>query len=612
MTKNRILQITGALLILAMAFPFVRDAFADPIDVGGTVDGQIDTPVVSVVTEAKEKYTATYTDNNLGENLIIKTSSETYGVFDKAEVLFSVQNTSLTDQNVDIRFLFEGQEKVLDIQELVEAEQYEVQVPVYETQKGACVTVQDPCDKQVQIGTSTETHVRDRWQAANPTKQVAQKISQKPLAARFKPETSFAFNIPAGKTYYFKALVDIPNVLRYRSEFVIEAYGDLGGFGQLDPWFDSGYLYCQKWTAKPNGTLGGAATTSSSFSLAATGTIATLAATSSGGHIQKITGTGSSTAPVDIVFTSGTDCNTDSGSIIPFYTEDYIPSTGAFSFKLKMAISSTSSSTVLVYYSNPSGTDQSSRNTVYGNLAEAAVYSFGGTDLVNVVTDSATSSKNGVLINFAATTTSPGMEGQALRFNGAGAYVSVSGFPNGLFTADWSQAFWMRTSLSGNLVISEKGTNNAYIQGLTAQIRIGTTGTELIDTGSSLNNNAWHHIVATYNTTTNLLSVYVDGALSSTKTLAADALSDASAFVMGARSGGGVAYPGSLDDWRIYLQPIHAMDVKTIYNNTNSSQNFWTFSTEETMTPVTATNTPQAILFKDSVIMKGNIILKSN
>ncbi len=93
-------------------------------------------------------------------------------------------------------------------------------------------------------------------------------------------------------------------------------------------------------------------TTTNGFTILATTTQTVLSATSTGGKMEFLDGR-------DILFTNGTDCNTDSGTKLPFEIEKYASSTGELVAWIEADdVSSTTAKSLLLYYGNSTATDQ--------------------------------------------------------------------------------------------------------------------------------------------------------------------------------------------------------------------------------------------------------------
>lgn len=144
-----------------------------------------------------------------------------------------------------------------------------------------------------------------------------------------------------------------------------------------------------------------------------------------------------------------------------------------------------------------------------------------------------------------------GKFGKSALYNGSD-YLEVSGLPNAFFVEAWTQEFWIKTTTNSNQVISEKGTNNAFVQTMPSGIIRGGTkaGVLVVDsTGTpAVNDNRWHHIAVSYDQTT--LTIYIDGKFNNSYTGGAST-SSATVFSIGSRLGSSGVI-GQLDDFRIY------------------------------------------------------------
>lgn len=128
----------------------------------------------------------------------------------------------------------------------------------------------------------------------------------------------------------------------------------------------------------------------------------------------------------------------------------------------------------------------------------------------------------------------------------------------------------------------------------------------------------FHHVLVTYNgsSAASGVTAFVDG-VSQTITIVDDTLVDTTLtnvnFVLGAFEGSSLFFPGAIDDVRVFSRKLHAMDVKTIYNNTASSAIFWTFGGEETQSGAVGPVPSRTLRLFGSFTIKfvsGRIILR--
>ncbi len=165
--------------------------------------------------------------------------------------------------------------------------------------------------------------------------------------------------------------------------------------------------------------------------------------------------------------------------------------------------------------------------------------------------------------NADAAYTNAGKFGKALTLDGTGDYMSVSGFANDVFTSDWTQALWFKSSGVGNYVLTEKGTDNAAIQLLGGTIRAATTSTagDYYDASGTYNDGNWHHVAVTFNSSSKALNIYVDGNNRKSATTTNNSASSATAYVLGGRSGGTLGLPGQIDEAKVYSSALTAQQI---------------------------------------------------
>ena len=160
-----------------------------------------------------------YTDNNSGENLIIKTDSENYYGWGGSIIFyFSVTNVSAQDQNAQIMFS-NNDIDVLAIQKFVR-------------------------NDEVVIATTTENKpakiVTTVWEdiSIEDVKSPIGIVTRKDMKSSIT-ENQFITSINSGETQFFKGRLKIPNTVN-GEEWFIEAIGSKDDYGHLDPtgWTD--------------------------------------------------------------------------------------------------------------------------------------------------------------------------------------------------------------------------------------------------------------------------------------------------------------------------------------------------------------------------------------
>jgi hypothetical protein len=374
-------------------------------------------------------------------------------------------------------------------------------------------------------------------------------------------------------------------------------------------WFNSSYQYCRPLTTTAGGGSGGVATTTTTgFALVATSTISTLAATSSSGRIfETTTNTHGTTTPVDVAVTNGTDCNDNGGTLLDFYFEKYVQTTGEFVLWIEPdSVSSTTAKTVLMYYgyADASATDQSDEAGVFGGLSEYAVWNF-SEDPSSVgasgIKDSTSNNKDGTDNGSMDTTDQiPGQVNGSFDFDNTDDYIDLgAAFDNHLGTTqDFSISMWTRADSNGVggeayfMATYGVGLNpgfglvvfsNTYL--VFIRDGVGSGADEIVISQSTTNPiGGWHFLTMTVDRG-GLMSLYVDGVHedSDDVTTVTGTISTASpSAIIGASAAPDRYFDGALDDGRFFNDTLHPMDILTIYNNTVDSTTFWTFGDEET------------------------------
>lgn len=356
-------------------------------------------------------------------------------------------------------------------------------------------------------------------------------------------------------------------------------------------WFNDSYQYCRKLTMTAGGTSGGVATTTTAgFALVATSTMSTLAATSSAGRIYEVSSATGTTTPVDVAVTNGTDCNSDGGSLIDFYFEKYVQTTGEFVLWVEPTdISSTTAKTVLLYYgySDNSATDQSDEAGVFGSLGEAIVYNLRedpGSAGAGGILDSTANNNDGT--DQGAMDINDQVQGWlngAFHFDGANDYIETPWTLDG--DNNFTLSAWIYADAFGggyqNIMAArtcfcwaffERG---AGVIGFSFDNQWGSDATSVNYTISA---GVWYQALVTYDTVSNTLKLFVDSILRDELVLA----SSSSGPLAVASFDGNYEWDGILDDVRVFERTLDPMDVLTIYNNTADSATFWTFGAEET------------------------------
>ena len=179
-----------------------------------------------------------FADNNDGENLIIRSDAKDYFGWGSVTVYFGVENTSADTQNIDIAFALKGQPgwKVRSVRKLTGekiSEEATTTVPAVIDEDGS--TTPEVIIPARTIRTST-------WEDKTETTFSHWSERKKSVG---EDESAYEYPISSlapGERAYYEAVIDYP-VASQGGEFFIEAFGDKGGYGHLDP---------NAWTSEDN------------------------------------------------------------------------------------------------------------------------------------------------------------------------------------------------------------------------------------------------------------------------------------------------------------------------------------------------------------------------
>jgi hypothetical protein len=186
-----------------------------------------------------------------------------------------------------------------------------------------------------------------------------------------------------------------------------------------------------------------------------------------------------------------------------------------------------------------------------------------------------TASYNGA--NYGATFV-PGMGQYAVNFNGTSTYATIPKSISGTF----SISMWVATSDTGTAGqwYAGKGLVDAYTAANAADwgtalnagkfsFGIGNPDTTLTST-TAINDGNWHQVVATRNTTTGAMQIYIDGVLNTSVTGPTGTRGAASKFRVGSIQTGisGGFLNGTIDEVQVYNYVLSATDIATNYSHT--------------------------------------------
>jgi hypothetical protein len=177
-----------------------------------------------------------------------------------------------------------------------------------------------------------------------------------------------------------------------------------------------------------------------------------------------------------------------------------------------------------------------------------------------------------------STTTSPtiGKIGQALKFNGTSSYISV---PNSSFVspASITISFWFKqpsldASTIMGLVNKDVGSiGPPYALQIAANSRALTflvtnsANAAFTISSSNLTLGVWHHAVGIFNSATQTMTLYIDGAQASSGAASDIGATSGNLNIGQQKAGFSRYFNGTLDDVRIYNRALSATEVALLY-----------------------------------------------
>ncbi|MBP6002580.1 MAG: VCBS repeat-containing protein [Pyrinomonadaceae bacterium] len=179
---------------------------------------------------------------------------------------------------------------------------------------------------------------------------------------------------------------------------------------------------------------------------------------------------------------------------------------------------------------------------------------------------------NGTLVNGATYT--DGVVGRAFAFNGADQYVDIPDSQSLRPTNGLTVEGWIKFNSSGAqaAMISKpflSGSSNSYViwrqdTSLYAGTSSGAIGASFTPTAGR-----WYHMAFTYDSTTFVHRLYVDGAILATSTYEANITYDTAPLLIGTDKDNGQAVlqlDGAVDEVGIYGRPLSTVEIQKIYN----------------------------------------------
>lgn len=600
---------------------------------------------------SEKKINFNFTDDNTNENLIIKTDKKTYVGLARSEVYFSVTNISDKSESVNLQVYFPNDNgEVSQIQKWTTNIPYQVDVSEYDsesyfceegwikevvTEGSECIVFNEDgtcakhknsssqnsessvyqcfssrgikaCDSlsedsqncfvdKVQTGLYKETRYKDDWQDIRLSNNAlsideefesslaVNKVSRKPIPdnLRIKKSTSGGGNIiEPNQTQYFKMSIEfLPNT---SGEFYIEAIGDKSGYGILDPWWDGDWVYYKEITidnTKIDSTL---AYFPVLISLSSDDSLASYAQ-NDGDDIAFIASDESTQLDHEIEYFNGTTGQLQAWVEVP-------------------SISSSSDTTIYMYYGNPSAGNQENVTGTWDSNHKLVHHLKDATTSTN---EDSTSNNNDGTKRTAnePIETSSGKIAQAQSFDGSNDYVKITNnvapSPSSLTISAWIQ------KESGGHTYEcalHKGSANTigssdYWLGvdindqLTATIGANTgVGWQAGQTTSVATYGTWYHLAAVWDGS--VVRVYINGTYNKQYNLSTYGNLTTETRFGSSADGTNYQFRGVVDEVRISDTNRSAAWIKAEYENQNSPSTFYALGDETGLSAPTLHNVP--------------------
>ena len=165
-----------------------------------------------------------------------------------------------------------------------------------------------------------------------------------------------------------------------------------------------------------------------------------------------------------------------------------------------------------------------------------------------------------------------GKWGSAMSFDGtddiATVPLNIYGYSQITYSA-WVKINGQPSSTQYSVITGNYGRSGLYINtNGKARARAFDTSDHYVDSATSVTNNQWHHIVATYDQNSTLTKIYIDGNYENQMSFYPSLLNHSTSyFVENPNTAADTYFTGQMDDVRIYNYALTPAQVKLIYND---------------------------------------------
>jgi hypothetical protein len=171
----------------------------------------------------------------------------------------------------------------------------------------------------------------------------------------------------------------------------------------------------------------------------------------------------------------------------------------------------------------------------------------------------------------------------SFTFNGTNQYVNLSNIPNSnfsLISSSFTTELWANfiTGSDGTLISSDQSTTNGGSYSLTVRqnnIYSSFYGTPTFTdvNGGRITTGSWYHFVNTFNYTNQTSSMYFNGVLTGTGSMASSPLITSASLRLGRDYAGSGWFKGSIPSVKVYNRALSAQEVLQNYNAQKSRYN---------------------------------------
>jgi len=217
------------------------------------------------------------------------------------------------------------------------------------------------------------------------------------------------------------------------------------------------------------------------------------------------------------------------------------------------------------------------------------------------VPDSSGNSRNGTTQN--SPTWTSGKINNCLQFNGSNQYIDCGNIANFERTQACSYEFWFKNSGENKQIMSRydsvnvRGTSICVNVSGTIMFLLATDSTHYLlvqTTSSGYNNNTWHHVIVTYDGSSNAsgVNIWIDGsdkALTTVQNNLNSGITISDNFFIG-KTSQKTYYDGYLDEILIYETKLNSTEVANRWNSGNGTEGGINYDTSQGWYVTTNTN----------------------